>query len=70
MVRLPFGSTKSPQSYRFAELADYNARIHKGIVHAPGYVEWMAREQQAFNEWAARGYNEDDLPPPTRPSYI
>jgi len=69
-LRIQIGATKSAKPHRFAELADYNTRIHKGILHAPGYVERMAEEQRAFNEWAARGYNEDDLPPPPAPSYV
>ena len=67
MVRLPFGSTKSNQPYRFQELAEYNARLSNGILHAPAYVARMAEEQRLFNEWAARGYPEHDLPPPSPP---
>ncbi len=42
------------QEHRWDELAGYNDRVSKGIVHTPEYVERMRREQEAF-------YNEMDL---------
>lgn len=35
--------------HRWDELADYNSRVAKGIVHTPEYVERMRQEQVAFN---------------------
>jgi hypothetical protein len=37
--------------YRFQELAEYNTRVSKGIVHTPEYVERMRLEQEAFDKW-------------------
>ena len=38
------------REHRWDELADYNSRVAKGIVHTPEYVERMRAEQAA---WAA-----------------
>jgi hypothetical protein len=35
----------------FAELADYNARVAKGILHAPEYQARMAALQERFDQW-------------------
>lgn len=34
---------------RWHELADYNSRVSKGIVHEPWYEARMRREQDAFD---------------------
>jgi hypothetical protein len=36
---------------RFSELADYNARVTKGIAHTAEYRQRMADLQREFNEW-------------------
>ena len=38
------------EPYEFAELADYNSRVAKGIVHTDAYVERMRAEQARFDE--------------------
>ena len=54
---------RDPHGYRFQELAGYNDRVSKGIVHTPEYVARMADEQRLFHEWADRGFRGD---PPLR----
>lgn len=36
------------REHRWDQLADYNARVAKGIVHTPQYAERMRREQEAW----------------------
>jgi hypothetical protein len=38
------------REHRWSELAGYNARLRKGIVHDPAYVQRMAEEQRRFDE--------------------
>jgi hypothetical protein len=42
-------------NYRWKELADYNARVAKGIVHTSEYVERMRVEQESFDVAHAPG---------------
>lgn len=37
------------REHRWDELADYNSRVSKGIVHDPEYSLRMAREQREFD---------------------
>lgn len=37
------------REHRWHELADYNSRVGKGIVHEPEYVARMQREQDQFD---------------------
>ena len=38
------------QPYRWQELAEYNSRVSKGIVHTEEFKARMARDQALFNE--------------------
>lgn len=38
-------------SDRWGRLAQYNAEVHRGIVHTAEYDELMADEQRAFDAW-------------------
>ena len=40
-----------PMPQRFNELADYNARTYKGILHDPATVQLMAVLQAEFDQW-------------------
>lgn len=40
-----------PSPDKFRELADYNARVYKGIVHTPEYHARMAELQAEFDLW-------------------
>jgi hypothetical protein len=40
-----------PMPLRFNELADYNARVWKGVAHTPEYAARMAQLQAEFDEW-------------------
>jgi hypothetical protein len=40
--------------YRWQELADYNSRVSKGIVHTQEYKARMAQEQSLFDDWHKR----------------
>jgi hypothetical protein len=42
--------------WRFDQLADYNARVSKGIVHTPEYTERMVGLQADFNEWQRQSW--------------
>ena len=37
------------EEHRWDELADYNSRVSKGIVHTPEYVAYMAEKQIQFD---------------------
>ena len=37
------------ERHRWTELGDYNARLHRGIVHTPEYAAQMAEEQAKFD---------------------
>jgi hypothetical protein len=41
---------------KFKELADYNTRVSKGIVHTPEYDARMAELQAEFDEWIQGRY--------------
>ncbi len=43
---------RRPMPLQFHELADYNARVSKGVVHSPEYVARMALLQREFDEWS------------------
>jgi len=40
---------KWDREHRWSELADYNNRVSKGIVHTPEYAARMAEQQRQFN---------------------
>lgn len=50
-IRTTYRNWCEPSPERFSELADYNARAWKGVVHAPEYAERMAALQAEFDEW-------------------
>ena len=58
-------SKKSPawlaESQSFNELADYNSRKAKGILHTPEYEARMALEQERFNAWIRRDAEESGM---------
>ena len=62
--------TTFEQPYPFGELADYNGRVGRGIVHTPEYAARMAIQQRYFNDQAPQRARVDHLglgppPPPT-----
>ena len=48
------------EQHRWTELADYNSRVSKGIVHTPEFVARMEIEQAAFNAEMAARYRRND----------
>ena len=46
------GSNKMAMPYLFEELADYNSRVSKGIVHTEEYQNYMRKLQEQFNRWS------------------
>jgi len=40
---------KRKNAYRFADLAQYNAEVARGIMHTPEWKAKMAQEQRRFN---------------------
>ena len=41
---------------RFCELADYNSRVRKGIVHTAEYAARMAALKADFGQWSAEAF--------------
>ena len=39
----------------YEELAEYNSRVSKGIVHTEEYSERMRKLQKEFDEWIKNG---------------
>jgi len=62
--------TTFEEPYPFAELADYNGRVHRGIVHTPEFAARMAIQQRYFDEKTLRltSWHAIVQPPPPPPS--
>jgi hypothetical protein len=49
-MRLPWHRKTRFETWRWRELAEYNRRVSRGIVHTPTYMARMAEEQRLFDE--------------------